>query len=134
MKDGEKIRLSTLGVKPLTPVIFWDFDRTPIEDITKFARKNFIEYDIYLSSKGKYHLVAPADTYDTVQDSLEKIKQQFPSEVYIMNCRRLRLRITAKVDDKGREIVPAPVLIECFCNGAHVDKRTGILEVYYTKW
>ena len=127
-------RLSTLGVRPTAPVIFWDFDKTPFSQIAKWCKKNLDQYDIYQSSKDRYHLVAPADSFDTVQNTLFAIKKAFPHEVYITHCRRLRLRITAKVDALGHEVSPAPVLIECHCRPWHTDKRTGTLEVYFTKW
>jgi len=72
--------------------------------------------------------------YDVVQKLLEETHKDFPKETYILNCRRLRLRIGAKVDNAGKEIVPAPRMLMCACNGIHKDKRVGILEEYHTRW
>ena len=130
-----EIKCSTIGVRPIIPVFFWDFDRTPYEQIINYANSVFEQFDIYLSDpiNLKYHLVAKCDSYDEVQAKLLQCKATFPNEVYITHCRRLRLRITAKLDPNGKEILPAPKLIRCHCKHEHNEKRVGMTEVYYTK-
>lgn len=44
-----------------------------------------------------------------------------------------RLRVAAKLDNKGRVVNPPPELLLCHCPNHHVDKRyVGRLELYVT--
>lgn len=125
-------RLSTIGVKPTTPTFFWDFDRTPLNEIMAWISKsNIANFDVYNSSEHRFHLVFSCQTWDQVQEALIACKKQFPTENYIMNCRRLRLRITAKYNHHGIERTKAPMLVYCGCPAGHVEKRVGIAENYF---
>jgi hypothetical protein len=128
------VKLVTTGVRPLIPTFFWDFDKTELGLIRAHARNLFHSYDIYQSSRERYHLVAPCVSYDEVQEKLKITKQVFPEENYILHCRRLRLRVTEKIDAlTGAIVVDAPRLLECHCTHGHQERRVGILEQYYTK-
>lgn len=120
-------------MRPTEPVFMWDFDRTPLAEVKAWAKLKLEQYDIYESSENKYHLVALMQNFDQVQHLLRHTAGLFTKEQYIQHCRRLRLRVSAKWDSKGREVIPAPRLIECHCNPWHTDKRTGMLERYFTK-
>lgn len=129
--------MTTTGVRPINPVFFFDFDKASLAEIIEFTHKEisgYYDFDIYQTSNARYHLVAAMPTWDAVQDMLYRCKKHFPKEQYILSCRRLRLRVTAKTDRNGIEIVPAPFVMICGCKSGHRDKRVGTLEVYETKW
>lgn len=133
----KKEMLTTTGVRPTAPVFFFDFDKASLAEIIGYVHEKVkaeCAYDIYQTSESRYHLVIAFSNYDDVQSMLYDCKNHFPKEQYILNCRRLRLRVTAKVARNGTEVVPAPQLILCGCKDGHKDKRVGILEVYDTKW
>ena len=87
--------------------------------------------------------------YDAVQSALWELKAIFPRSNYILNCRKLRLRISPKwVRTTGKVISPEPLLFEhCNCqiwndhnflslkrNGTQssIDIREGLAEMYST--
>ena len=138
-------RVVQWGVRPTFPVFFWDFDYTDFETILDFATyvfyESFRQFDIYESSKGRYHLVAEVRSWDEAQALLDQMRGAFPNEHYITSCRRVRLRISARclADGSGwvlsNEIVaPEPKLVWCGCkvngNKYHMEKRKGIVEKY----
>ncbi len=133
-------KLTTWGVRPTNPVFFWDFDLTGIDMIWRWAKENFKDFDIYLSSylssrnPNRFHLVAKVDSYDQAQAKLRICAEEFPYEHYIMNCRRLRLRVREKIDELGATVAPEPSLFYCHCpNYDHNEKRVGIVEQYFTR-
>lgn len=76
----------------------------------------------YMTKDG-YHYVQQMPTWDRVQYSLYELKYIFPRSNYILNCRKLRLRISAKwdklkVDNFNQPLVVShePILYEhCTC-------------------
>ncbi len=132
--DVDQPRLETVGVRPLTPTYFWDFDHTGLTTVNLFARENFSDWDIYESSPNRYHLVAACPNWDVVQAKLRITAEEFPNEHYVQHCRRLRLRIAPvwrNVEHLGHELVkPAPVLLTCGCPSLHREKRIGREEKY----
>ena len=138
--SGE-LRATTEGVRPLRPVFFWDFDHAPTWEIDDFARSYLTEWDIYLSSPGRYHLVGKVDSWDRAQELLFKAAKYFPHEHYIMSCRHQRLRtgpkivtVQGRLDAYPRKVVvcEAPKLLICRCLNGHVEKRVGSIETYTT--
>jgi len=123
------------GAVPIKPVYFYDFDGLgDYSMILDFAKRHFANFDIYRTKKG-FHLVAAVKSWDDLQGQLTITKKEFPETSYILNCRKLRLRISPKWGPKGDEVSPAPELALCFCPGQHHDKRKeGCKEVgYYTR-
>lgn len=138
---SSELRATTEGVRPLRPVLFFDFDCTPTWEIEDFARSYLTEWDVYESSPGRYHLVGKVDSWDRTQELLYKAAKCFPHEHYILSCRRQRLRTGPKVvtiEDPlyayPRKVVvcEAPKLLICRCLNGHVEKRVGSIETYTT--
>ena len=52
---------------------------------------------------------------------------------YLIEKKRPRLRVGAKIDSKGKVVNLAPALIYCSCKGKHKDERMlGRLQLYIT--
>lgn len=141
MSKVADLRAETVGVRPLRPTLFWDFDDTPLYQIVNFARDYTNGFDVYLSSVARYHLVAPMPSWDRAQELIGKLHKLFPHEHYILNCRRVRLRTAPKfvlvqrpADSFCRriEVAPRPNLIGCGCVGSHQEHRVGAIEPYTT--
>jgi len=124
------------GVVPTSPVFFFDVDTKngySLHDITRFIEtKRLRNADVYRTKNG-WHIVSETSSWDESQRLLNVTKKAFSESDYIRNCRKLRLRVSAKWDEKTGEIVnPEPTLLCCRCEDGHKEKRLGKTEMYVT--
>lgn len=114
---------AAVGVVPIFPVYFYDFDGTSFVTVMEWGMMEFEDFDIYKTKNG-FHLVGDCSSWDEVQVKLNDTKAFFPDLRYINNCRKLRLRISPKWDKKGVPVSPEPLLEYCHClKNKHHDKR-----------
>jgi len=143
-KDGKillKQKCMSIGIVPLEPRIFWDYDLgnneepyDAIKTITTYivrlgVRKNrVVPYAVYTTKYG-FHLILKLETWDEVQAELYILKE-LTNKQSIMSCRRQRIRIGEKIIKiTGEKISPKPILLS---SNTTEELRVGRKEIYDT--